>query len=170
MISYGVYWLKDSPEIGSSDGFAAFDLEEAEENGIDSPLKAVRFEVDNALVVIKNHLEHLPEAYTADLEAQCAYIATEAHKIKRLRELEADYVRNGQWYKHCGGHEKMQRDKPRKRAQIGRDARGILLKCDSNLFHALHQRATQENKSLNLTLIEVVERGLNVKNPMPADG
>lgn len=64
----------------------------------------------------------------------------------------------------------MQREhKPRKRAQVGRNAHGILLKCNSDMFYALHQRATQQNKSLNLTLIEVVERGLNVKNPMPAD-
>ena len=54
----------------------------------------------------------------------------------------------------------MQRDKPRKRAQVGRDARGILLKCDSNLFYALHYRAREENKSLNLAHIEAVQRGL----------
>jgi hypothetical protein len=60
--------------------------------------------------------------------------------------------------------------KPRQRARIGREARGILLKCDSNLFYALHHRAAQERKSLNLTLIETVQRGLNVESPIPADG
>lgn len=63
----------------------------------------------------------------------------------------------------------MQRE-TRKRARIGRDARGILLKCDSGLFYALHHRAAQERKSLNLTLIEAIQRGLNFKSPMPADG
>ena len=60
-------------------------------------------------------------------------------------------------------HGRMQREnKPRKRAQIGRDARGILLKCNPDLFYALHYRAREENKSLNLAVIEAVERGLNV--------
>lgn len=61
------------------------------------------------------------------------------------------------------------RNQPRQRAQIGREARGILLKCSADLFYALHHRASQEHKSLNLTLIEAAQRGLNVKSPMPAD-
>jgi hypothetical protein len=58
--------------------------------------------------------------------------------------------------------------KPRKRAKIGRDARGILLKCNPELFYALHHRAIREHKSLNLTLIEVLQHGLNAESPMSA--
>ena len=59
----------------------------------------------------------------------------------------------------------MQREnKPRKRAIIGREARGILLKCNPDLFYALHNRAREENKSLNLAVIEAVQRGLQ-QNP-----
>jgi len=59
--------------------------------------------------------------------------------------------------------------RPRKRAQIGRGGREILLKCHPDLFYTLHYRAKEENKSLNLTVIETIQRGLTQGSPAPAD-
>lgn len=60
--------------------------------------------------------------------------------------------------------------RPRKRAQIGRGGREILLKCHPDLFYTLHYLAREENKSLNLTVIETIQRGLKQGSPVPADG
>lgn len=60
-------------------------------------------------------------------------------------------------------------NQPRKRARIGRNGREILLKCHSDLFYTLHFRAKEENKSLNLTVIETIQRGLKQGSPAPAD-
>ena len=65
----------------------------------------------------------------------------------------------------------MQGNQPQKRANIGRGARGILLKCEPSVFYSLHSLACQERKSLNFTLNEVVKIGLSqmLKSPMPVD-
>ena len=60
--------------------------------------------------------------------------------------------------------------KCRKKISLGREARQILFKMPPDLFFALHQRAHHEEKSVNFIVNELARQGLEMKNPMPADG
>jgi len=60
----------------------------------------------------------------------------------------------------------MQQRAPVQRAKIGTTHRGILLRCDASLFDALHRRADQERKSLNLLVTEAVQRLLSENEQM----
>lgn len=54
------------------------------------------------------------------------------------------------------------KDTKRQRAYVGKTAPKILVRCPEQVFRDLHALADAENKSLNLTAIEVWKLGLAV--------
>lgn len=84
---YGVFWIGDSPKIFTDGDNSPIDAEEAVENNVDSPIKAIRQERENILWHLDNCIKHCSRT------SSFSSMASMVKQLKRLDEVEADLKR-----------------------------------------------------------------------------